>query len=269
MTKLSNSYLLSVATKLLLLLVVAKLISLGVYSFLPSDGVELQEDTNYAQNYQRIDFKNMLGSQSSQKTVARTSKVSGIGIKNMLLKGLYSVGSDGFAIVALKSSAKKTSIISIGESFSGYKLKTILSNSVVFTKGSKKYILEIAYTKDIAQKQKKIVKKVLPVLETKDVSRSDIMVYAKKPSAIWKDIGITELKEGNAIKGFEVTRIKQGSKMAELGLKRGDIIIKANNVELKSYKDALAIYKNLNKLSAIQIVVLRDNIEKELIYEIH
>jgi type II secretory pathway component PulC len=57
--------------------------------------------------------------------------------------------------------------------------------------------------------------------------------------------------------------------MATLGLREGDVIIKANNIELKSYKDAIDIYNGLDQLDAVQIVVLRENQEVELVYEIH
>ena len=49
----------------------------------------------------------------------------------------------------------------------------------------------------------------------------------------------------------------------------GDVIIKANNKELKSYADALDIYKKIGTLQALELVVLRNNQEKEIVYEIY
>jgi type II secretory pathway component PulC len=66
-----------------------------------------------------------------------------------------------------------------------------------------------------------------------------------------------------------VTKIKQGSKFSELGLKVGDIILKANGLELKSYKDAIKIYQNIDKLDTIVLLVKRGKQEKEIIYEIN
>ena len=269
MTKLSNFYLLSILTKLLVLLALAKIISLSIWWILPSDGIELQVENNYSPKYQRVDFKNMIENESRKRVSKTVKTVSGISITNMVLKGLYGLENKGFAILALKSSPKKTSIISVGEKFSGYTLKTISTNSVVFTKSSKEYILEIAYVKDIAQKQKKIVRPIIKSSEIQNISRGDIKRYATNPKKIFQEISIVEVKEHNAIKGFKVTRIKRGSTMSQLGLKKGDILIRANNIDLKSYKDALQLYKNIDKISTMQIVVLRDNIEKELIYEIN
>ena len=86
---------------------------------------------------------------------------------------------------------------------------------------------------------------------------------------LWKDIAISEVKKGKKIEGFKVTRINKDSKMALLGLQKGDLIVKVNNIALKSYKAAMDIYAKIDKMTTIQIVVIRNNQEKELIYEIN
>jgi len=268
MKKLSSSYMLRVATLLLILLAVAKAISLAVWWFLPSDGVELQVKDNYKPKYQRVDFRNMLDSGVNTQSKSGThqgSSSSGTSITNMVLKGLYGRDSKGFAIVALKSSPKKTSIVSVGEVFSGYTLKAILSDGVIFTKSSKEYVLKMLHSKITRES----VISDVESSEAKDVSRVDIDYYSKNPKEIWKDISIKEVKRAGKIEGFKVTRLNRNSKIAKLGIKKGDIIIKANNIELKSYKDALNLYGKINDLDTIQIVILRNNQEKEIVYEIN
>ena len=103
----------------------------------------------------------------------------------------------------------------------------------------------------------------------KNVSRNDISYYSKNPTKIWKEISIKPLKNGKKLKGFKVTRVVQGSKMAELGLQKNDVIIRANNVELNSLKSVTDLYSNIKNIKAIEIVVLRNNQEKELVYEIN
>ena len=272
MIKLSNSASLKIFTKLLILLVVAKAISLAIWAYLPSDGVELSEQKNYQPKYHRVDFKNMLPNSKKESISATTQTAttsSGISITNMILKGLYGNNNSGFVIVALKSSPKITSIVEVGEVFSGFTLKSITSKSVIFTKNSKDYILELDKSKS-----KGSVSKISDEVEEdngepKSVQRSDITFYEKNPKQIWKDISIREVKNGTEIKGFKVTRITKNSKMEKLGLKKGDIIIKANNIELKSYKNAMDIYSKIGTLDMIQIVVMRNNQEKELVYEIN
>lgn len=274
MQKLSSTSLLPVVTKLLILLLVAKFISLGVWWYLPSEGVELNAKKSYQAKYQRVDFKNMLvraqvTEQTAQQVSSSTSSAA-YSMNSLVLKGLYGSRFNGFAIVAQKSSPKKTTIVSVGEVYVGYKLKVIELTQVIFSKSGKEYVLALA--KSSAPNYSKSVKKITKSsgeVEEARVSRADIKRYSSNPSKIWKDIAIAPVKKGGKIQGFKINRIKAGSKMAQLGLKKGDIIIRANNVKLSSFNDAIKLYKNIDKLDTIALVVLRNNQEKEIIYEIH
>ena len=267
MIKLSNSYLLGIATKLLIILLTAKALSLALLWYLPSDGVELSVKENYKPKYQRVDFKNMIHNSKvlTQKTVTSTTK--SVNITNMILKGLYGTKSRGFVIVARKSSPKVTTIVEVGEEYLGFRLKSIISRGAVFTRGSKEYILELQKLK----LQKSFINKVQKNDSggVKNVSRNDISYYSKNPTKIWKEISIQPLRNGRKLKGFKVTRVVKGSKMASLGLQKNDVIIRANNIELTSLKSVTDLYANMKNINAIEIVVLRNNQEKELVYEIN
>ena len=268
MSKVSNSYL-SIFVKLLLLLVLAKSIALALWYLLPDDGISLRERVNFNPPYHRVTFKNMFSVSVTPKKV-KSSKVihNSISITSMILKGLYGNKTKGFIIVALKSSPKKTSLISVGENYSGYKLKSILKGGALFRKSNKDFLLKINSKERKIDLHSSIVR-VKESENTHGVSRQDIRYYEKNPNKIWQDISIMERKNGNKINGFRVTRVRKGSKMATLGLKRGDVIIKANNVELNSYKSVFDIYKHISTIDTLQLVVLRNNEEKELVYEIH
>lgn len=269
MFKISNSHLLGIAMKLLIILAVTKSIALAIWWFLPDESVEIKEDLNYNPPYHRIDFKNMLKSASSVKAAPKEATLGkSVNITNMILKGLYGNARRGFIIVALKSSPKKTFIISIGDTFSGYVLKSIINDGAIFTKDAKEFVLKIKLAKP-DRSMKEYVTSAEGSASVHNVARQDIKYYEQHPNEIWKDIAINEIKEGGKINGFKVTSVRKGSKMDRLGIKRGDIIIRANNVELNSYKAAFDLYKKINKLDTVQIVVLRNNEEKELVYEIH
>lgn len=278
MIKLSNTKLLSITTRLLILALVSKTISLVLMWVLPSDGVSLSLKENYQPKYQRVDFKNMLNTATKPKKVNVSSSTgSGINITNMLLKGLYGTKDNGFVIVSLKSSPDKTTILGIGEVFSAYKLKEISRDSANFTKDGSTFTLYLLSVKQKVSLENKLVNsnKYIEVdnepITQQVVTRQDIAYYAKNPRQIWKEISIFEVKtkDKKGIKGFKVTRIDPKSKFATMGLKKGDLIIKANNVKLKSYRDALAIYTKIDKIDLIQIVIIRNGIEKEIVYEIN
>ena len=271
MQKLSNSTLLKILSRLLILLVIAKLISLVVLYLLPGEGVELSVQESYQPKYQRVDFKNMLSSPQRSQSAKREVVQSGVSMTNMILKGLYGTKNSGFIIVALKSRPKDTNIVEVGEVYEGYTLTQIEKSSAIFIKNSTKYTLHLDSSKIDAKigKVKKKTQSYDEPISQKVVSKNDIEHYAKNPKDIWREISIIEVKEGNKIKGFKITRIAPNSKMATLGLRKNDLIIKANNVVLKSYRDALNIYAKIKDIDVVQIVVIRDGVEKEIVYEIN
>lgn len=271
MIKISSSRYLQISVNMLILLLVAKFISLIFWLFLPNDGIEFVYKENYQYKYQKIDFHNMVKSSNSfLKDIAihKSSSFSGLSIKNMILKGLYGTSNGGYVIVSLKASPKLTSIIGVGESYSGFTLRSINLTNAIFVKDGVEYILELEKIK----KSKSFIRNIDSEVssgELVDVSRDDISFYSHNPPQLWNDISIVEVKNGKTIKGFKVTKIQSNSKMASLGLKKDDLIIKVNNIKLESYKDALEIYNNIDKLKNIQVVVIRNNQEKELLYEIN
>lgn len=271
MIKLSNSKIISIVSTLLALLLIAKLISLSLWWYLPTEGVELNVKKSYQAKYQRVDFKNML-IKSTAPVVEKVEKKASIAtsINNLVLKGLYGNKINGYAILAKKASLKKTTIVGIGEVYEGYKLQEIELKRVIFTKNSKEYVLELGEKSKASSKSSiSRVKKSNVDAPSHEVSKKDINYYSKNPAQIWKEIAISEVKKNGKIDGFRVNRIKKNSKMAELGLKKGDVIIKANNIVLKSYKDAIKLYQNIKNIDAIELVIIRDNQEKEIIYEIN
>jgi len=275
MHKLSRTKLLSIAMKLLVLLLIAKVFSLALWWYLPSDGIELNAKKSYQVKYQRVNFKNMLVRVKSpvdeMSTEQRLQQAPAYSINSLLLKGLYGSSFHGFAIVAQKTSASKTTIVEVGEIYAGYTLKEIALDNVIFSKSGKDYILKLKESSktDYSRAVSKVHSKNINKYGEYRVSKTDIHYYSKNPNKIWKDIAIAPVKKNGKITGFKVNRIKVNSKMAMLGLKKGDIIIEANNIKLSSFKDAINLYKNINKIDTIALIVLRNNQEKEIIYEIH
>ncbi|MEA2100522.1 MAG: hypothetical protein U9P72_10385 [Campylobacterota bacterium] len=282
MIKLSNSLLISTISKLLILLVVAKSLSLGLWWYLPNDGIEIKEKYNYQPTYQRVVFNNMIIQEKKIVKEIPKKVTDSINITNMILKGIYGTNKKAFVIVAMKSSAKKTEVIGIGEIFKGYKLKSITISSAIFEKNSKDYVLLLEERK--GKKGSKSISNsyITKVARTSSlrgssinydkpvgVSRKDIAYFAKNPKQIWREISIKELRDGKKIIGFKIRKINKNSKFAMLGLQKGDLITMANNIKLESYKDAIDIYNKIDKLDTIQIVVMRNNQEVELVYEIN
>lgn len=85
---------------------------------------------------------------------------------------------------------------------------------------------------------------------------------------IWKKIRINEVRAGSKIDGFRIYTIAPDSVFARIGLEQGDIIKSVNNKKIESYADAFAVYSQVPRMHSIRISVVRNNLPKDLIYEI-
>lgn len=275
MSKISNSFFMRFIMRAIILFAVAKSISLVLFWYLPKEGITQKSNKNYVAMYQKVDFKTMLqnakkGSVAGTKSIDNSRAGKGITIAHLILKAIYATQKKGFVVVAKKANPLQTSIVALGEQYEGFTLNSILKQSAIFYKNNEEYVLELEAANPNKQRVIKGEKNGdTQHVDKVDVSKEDLSFYTKNPEEIWKEISIAELKEGEEIRGFEVKDVKKGSKFESLGLKKGDVIVKVNNVVLKSYKDAIDIYQNVGDISGIALIVLRDNQEVELVYEVN
>jgi len=268
MNRLSLKSIAPLIIRLLALALLAKAIAVALLWFLPAQSIALPPQENHITPYRHIRLNNICKSSapSKQATLPQTQ----LEIHSLILHGLYGNAQHGYAIIATKNKPKKSHIIAVGERFEGYKLQAIALDYVVFEKGSKEYKLPL-----YKPKKSKATAQVESLQETADdmapvqVDKTAINYYKSRPNAIWKDISIKELRKGAKIKGFVVTRIKKGAKIAQLGLKKGDILLKANGIDLNSYAAAMKLYSAIEKLNTLSLLIQRNGIQKEIIYEIH
>ena len=264
---------------ILIIILITKIISLVVLWYFQGEGVNYRESNSKMPEYKRYNINNFIkpvqkpiAEQNQHKMSAEEqelAEVYGPNIETMVLKGLVKYDKGGLVIVALKNKPKNSELLAIGEDFQGYTLKKVLENAAIFEKRGELFSL---YFSEEDKKKRKVVRPTLRssgVGGIKQVAKADIVNYAKDVKQIWRDIGIVEVKKNGKITGFKVTRIKSNTPFAQLGLRKGDIIIKANNKPMKSYKDAIGIYKGIDKLEALELVVLRNNQETEIVYEIY
>jgi len=77
------------------------------------------------------------------------------------------------------------------------------------------------------------------------------------------------MKEGDRVTGFQVSFVRRGSHFSKLGLQRGDIIKSVNGQEINSYNAAFGIFKEVQNMANMTLVIIRDNKEMELEYEVN
>ncbi|MEA3521472.1 MAG: PDZ domain-containing protein [Campylobacterota bacterium] len=242
---------------------VIKVTMLGALFFLPHQGVD-RVDVEEASLYQSYKPSKPFALKG-KKTAPVVKKAPVYQLKNLTLQGLYDDPKTPFIAV---EDAKKISLVGLGESFKGYKLIDVKADRAIFEKSQKQY--------ELLFKEKALKKGAISVAEPEIiqddaavfVKRKEIKHYAKNFDAIWKNIKIKEIIKDKRLKGFEVTWVKKDSLFAKLGLIKGDVITGVNGKTLKSVSQVFKIYNNMDKMDSLKLMILRDNQEKELEYEV-
>ncbi len=267
----SKELLMGLLTRLVAIMIAAKALALALLWFLPGEGVDMTRSASVQPAYHRYGIDAMLSAGPATPEGPATATSTHTRITDLILKGLYGKERKGFVIIALKTQPEATEVVTVGEAFQGYTLISIHPQSALFEYRGKEYSVMI----DTAEISAAPFEASAPAAESdaaeapSQVSREQINSYTKDLNLVWQDIGIREVKNGQKIDGFRIVRIRPGSPFAELGLQRGDVIVKANNKQLDSYAAAMEVYEQIDRLQALELVILRNNQEKELVYEIH
>lgn len=199
-------------------------------------------------------------------------------IKDITLLAIYN--SSDVTVVTVEHQ-RKTKVLSKGESINGFMLEGAGSNYATFSKESKMYrvplLIKTKGTSSIEPNAPSEVQsavsepegEVVDAGDHKIVDKSLIDHYAKNIDDIYKNIGIVEVKKGNALEGFRISFIRKGSAFEKLGVRRGDVIKSINGEKIDSYNAAFGVYKNISNINNLSLVVERGKEEVELEYEVN
>jgi general secretion pathway protein C len=252
-------------------------INVGFYILLPkiydTATQEKQPEIEYAKYYISRSFKEkkIIRIEKPKVVIKEEIKKEYKIISNISLKAIYQTSNNKGWIVISEISSSKTHILGVDEFFKKYRLKFIFTKYVVFEKDNKEYKLPLHKSENTKKlnytitPKETIIKKQDSLYEIK---KTTINSYINNFDKIWKEISIKERKVDGKIDGFKITSMARRTIFRDLGLRQNDIIKSVNNIKLKSYADAFKIYKKINKMRNISFIIIRDNKELELEYEI-
>lgn len=280
MNKLFKSQYFNLAIYALGVMAVVKLIWFVVAAiFLPSTTQELVSKGDTKPLYYRLYLAKAQHTNIAPEPIKKKPiKSSGATIRSLSLLGIYV--SDDTIVVTVKKGTK-SKVLSRGEAIDGFILVNATRDEAFFERGGKSYSLKFTKQKRsssakamVTTASKPTTTKAQPKADVVDqgglkvVQRGMLNDYMKKPKNIWKDIGISEIKNGKDIQGFRVRFVRKESGFDKLGIKRGDVILAINGERLNSYQDAFKAYKNIESVENLTLTIKRKNQEMELDYEI-
>jgi len=248
-------------------------------TLLPVRGVEYMKNADIKSLYYRTKFAT---NRAMPKRVVNqpTSDISSF--------KLLAIYHSKDVVVVTVSKGGKSSVLSKGDNIDGYILDDATAKVAIFLRSGKRYRLylvekmdspkskmAVRYPKKVAETPKEESKSSEPIgeiVQSDDITVIDKSIldhYGKNLNDVWKNIGMKEVTEGSHIKGFKVNFVKRGSHFSKLGLRRGDIIKSVNGQELNSYNSAFEIYKDIDNIESLTVVIMRGKEEMELNYEIN
>jgi type II secretion system protein C len=257
---------------LIYVILFAFLLNSVIFFYLPKSGVDFVKNDSLFLDYKKYGFYSNI--KNIEKKVDDTnSKQIVQTLAKYNLKAIYLVNNDVGWITIEEKSAENSFILAQGEQIDGYTLFKFYKNYVLFIKENKEFKLEMKEEDSSNlnliepsnnQKQEIVIKNNGAI-----ISRDYLNSYTSNIDKVWKDITIDEIKNGNKIEGFKISKVTKNSVFEKIGLKEGDIIKTINNNALNSYGDAMKVYSNIKDTTYLNIEVLRKNEVVELNYEIN
>jgi len=248
-------------------------------TWLTAEDIDQEEDKSSKSLYYRVKLTPN-NTAAPQKVIKAPTKIEG-SIKELTLLAIYNASDIAVVTVLYKNKSK---VLGTGDKINGFTLEGAGKDFAMFSKNSKNYKV-LLHKKGKSTSNKSSIRNVpMPSTKTppkkdlgevtnegaaKIIDRSLLEHYANNMDDIYKNIGISEIKEGKDLKGFKVNFVKKDSPFAKLGIRRDDVIKSINGKEINSYNAAFGTYKNIKNIDNLSLVIIRGKEEMELEYEIN
>lgn len=200
-----------------------------------------------------------IGYKLSSKFALANKLTSSSSMQSWKLKAIFKYTHGSFIIF---EDGTKTVFLGLGESHNGYKLEDMNNDTAKLSNGGASFELKL---------DKKNGDQVVPHTAQSEsqpkssTSRRAVFErYVKNPSQL-----NDEIKTGISGEGVIVNYLKPSSIIADMGVQMGDILIEINNEKISNFSTVLSVFKDPDKTKNIKIIVLRQNIRRELNYEIN
>lgn len=275
MNQIMNNKIINFTFYILLLVLIAKIISLIFFYYLPKQGIDFKIVSTQNKNSQIAinPFKNI---QIKEQNIKKSSE-STLSLNSLKLIAIYKENNGGFAII---SEGVQTSVIKFGENYKNYKLIQIDDESIVLSQNDKKYKLEFSKEKfnsseQIQQPQEPLVQNaeqtnnqnITQNLSFK-IQKDEFSLNVKDIENAKKNITFKEISKNGAVDGFRILSLNRNSFFGKLGLQPSDIIKTINNIPINNYEKILEMYSNIDSYDNIKIEIIRNNTAREINYEI-
>lgn len=188
------------------------------------------------------------------------------------IKAIYRSGSGSFTSI---NDGKETVIVSLrGKYKDAYHLVGLSDSVAVFQGYGKTFRLRLGHDDTLSRQEVTThavsdpLQKGIHEKEWHSIAYNTVVNQIEDLGNITKSIDISQSMKGSKLMGYRINSIAPNSLFAQLGLLQGDVIQSVNNQKLESFGDVLTVYAKIAHLKSIRMTVLRNNLQKDIVYEI-
>jgi type II secretion system protein C len=189
-----------------------------------------------------------------------------------ILKGTYRSNEKSFISI---ENGNKTDIVFLNKVYNNnLKLISIGERTATFKGFGKLFKLTIGINGSLPKEEvtTNIVydtpKAIKETEEWRSISHDSVVEQTSDIMNINKKINFSIVRDEDSIVGFRVEDIDSNSIFSQLGIIQGDVIESVNNKKLQSYADIMQIYNKIPQMRSIRISIKRNNLQKDVVYEI-
>ncbi|MEK6565015.1 MAG: hypothetical protein AABZ65_08350 [Candidatus Omnitrophota bacterium] len=167
------------------------------------------------------------------------------------------------------SQADKRALYKLNDVIGGYKIQAILPAKVLLAKnGATRELLLAGGSHGGALDEKGII--FTDAAGVKSVSRSGLVSLMFEANELLRTVKIAPVTDtvSQAVLGFSVENVPEGSIIEEAGIKSGDIVHSVDGQRLQNAQDAMRMLGAIRKQSSFEVVLLRQNQPVVVRYEL-
>ncbi len=193
---------------------------------------------------------------------------------NAKLVGIVSTDTGrGVALILVDGN---TIALSIGREKEGLKLVSLGIDEAEVERGGRKYLLKLEKGKSVlssgsgSRSGKKSTNTAAAAAGSLNISipRAEIVNELKDLNKVLQSALVSPAYNGKEFLGYKISRMKEGSPLATLGLQLGDVITRINGESLQSPEVLFQMLSNLEDISAVSIDIMRSGTKNTLFVEI-
>ncbi len=190
---------------------------------------------------------------SGSKETPNLSRRADIKLKGVIL------GSVKRAVVEINGNPL---IMSEGEEKKGVKLSKLWRNKAKFTVNGEDKLVYLSVPEVKSSSIKAPLPPPPPPPGEVSLSRKEILRVTKDPGIMFREIRLVPYVRSGRTEGFIFEWIKPGSLFDRVGLRKGDVLVSINNMDIKSGEDAFRILQTLRNSDSLRVVVKRQGRRK-------